>query len=359
LLKTLEEPPEHVKFLLATTDPKRLPITVLSRCLQFHLKNLSPEIISQHLENILKKENIPGEPAALQAISRAATGSVRDALSLLDGAIAYGAGHVLAADVAHMLGTVEKQRIQELLTALADKNLNAVLLTCRQMATQAIDFSSVLEELLSLLHQIAVIQALPTMADDTFLINLAKHISPEDTQLWYQIGLIGRRDLPLAPSPLSGFEMVMLRMLVFSPVPVSTPTLRQESGEHTANPENLSWPEILPHLQLNGLSHTLATHCSLVRLEPNCIQLALSPAHTALFNPKSAERIEHALTHYFKRPIKLQVDTTAAPLNTPQQEALKTLESDASLQVLLKTFDATIQPETITHKINTHTRNTS
>jgi DNA polymerase-3 subunit gamma/tau len=401
LLKTLEEPPEHVKFLLATTDPKRLPITVLSRCLQFHLKNLSPELIEQHLQFVLKQEHIPYEIPALSALSHAASGSVRDALSLLDQAIAYGAGNVQTADVVSMLGTVEQHLIQQLLSALAIQDISAVIHSCREMASQAIDFSQVLEALLSLLHRIAVMQALPERAIETdALETLAKQISPEDVQLWYQIGLIGRRDLPLAPSPLSGFEMILLRMLVFQPgmpspaaakdAAATSPRGRGErhplTSELSPPLQNLSqkalsregvdsrlvrvggissietWPALLPQLKLTGLSHTLATHCSQISFEQDHLRLTLSSNHAPLLNSKTTERIEQALTQHFQRPIKLNIElNTEAPIDTPaalakqqlaeqQKNALNTLQNDTNLQVLLKTFDATIQPETIKTK---------
>jgi DNA polymerase-3 subunit gamma/tau len=394
LLKTLEEPPEHVKFLLATTDPKRLPITVLSRCLQFHLKNLPPELIEQHLQNILKKENIEYELPALHAISHAATGSVRDSLSLLDQAIAYGGGAVRETDVASMLGTVEQQQIQQLLEALATKDTGTVIAHCRQMAAQAIDFHQVLEDVLSMLHQMAVIQAVPEIAIEArWLVDLAKQISAEDIQLWYQIGLIGRRDLPLAPSPQSGFEMILLRMLIFRPVdskkipadfiqipadfippfpkggmPDSPPAALQSAPPAEASAEaeasrrqgDFSWPDLLPQLSLTGLAHTLAMHCSLVRFEQDQIYLTVAAAHAALLNANTAGRIEQALQQHLQRPIKLHIHTMseASTIPTPaimkqqqenaqQQQALKTIQNDAQLQVLLKTFDATIQPEAI------------
>ncbi|MCF6210905.1 MAG: DNA polymerase III subunit gamma/tau [Gammaproteobacteria bacterium] len=222
LLKTLEEPPPHVKFLLATTDPQKLPVTILSRCLQFNLKHLSPEQIRNHLEMVLGKEGVEFDIPALGLIARAADGSMRDALSLLDQAIAFGAGTLRESDVRSMLGSIEQHHVIDLLTGLADADASALLTRVAQLAEQAPDFAGVLAELISTLHRIALVQAVPgtindEMADREAVLALAGRLSPEDVQLYYQIALIGRRDLPLAPTPRGGFEMVLLRMLAFRP----------------------------------------------------------------------------------------------------------------------------------------------
>ncbi|HEB94255.1 MAG TPA: DNA polymerase III subunit gamma/tau [Gammaproteobacteria bacterium] len=222
LLKTLEEPPPHVKFLLATTDPQKLPVTILSRCLQFNLKHLSPEQIRNHLGMVLEKEGIVFDTPALGLIARVADGSMRDALSLLDQAIAFGGGSLREPDVRSMLGSIEQHHIIDLLTGLADGDANALLSRIAQLAEQAPDFAGVLAELISTLHRIALAQAVPgvvndEMADRQAVLALAGRLSPEDVQLYYQIALIGRRDLPLAPTPRGGFEMVLLRMLAFRP----------------------------------------------------------------------------------------------------------------------------------------------
>ncbi len=222
LLKTLEEPPPHVKFLLATTDPQKLPVTILSRCLQFNLKHLSPEQIRNHLGMVLEKEGIVFDTPALGLIARAADGSMRDALSLLDQAIAFGGGSLCESDVRSMLGSIEQHHVLDLLTKLADGDAGALLTRIAQLAEQAPDFAGVLAELISTLHRIALAQAVPgavddEMADREAVLALAGRLSPEDVQLYYQIALIGRRDLPLAPTPRGGFEMVLLRMLAFRP----------------------------------------------------------------------------------------------------------------------------------------------
>jgi len=222
LLKTLEEPPPHVKFLLATTDPQRLPVTILSRCLQFNLKRLSPELIRNHLAKVLTAEDIEHETAALRLIARAADGSMRDALSLLDQAIAFGAGALREAEVRSMLGSIEQHHVIELLQALAAGDAGALLTRVAALAEHSPDFAGVLAELISTLHRIALAQAAADAVDDEMddresVLALAERLSPEDVQLYYQIALIGRRDLPLAPTQRGGFEMILLRMLAFRP----------------------------------------------------------------------------------------------------------------------------------------------
>ena len=222
LLKTLEEPPPHVKFLLATTDPQKLPVTVLSRCLQFSLKNMPPERVVEHLTHVLTAENVPFEDDALWLLGRAADGSMRDAMSLTDQAIAFGEGKVLAADVRAMLGTLDHGQVYGVLHALIEGDARALIEAVRHLAEQGPDWSGVLSEMLNVLHRVAIAQALPDAVDNgqgdrERVLQLAQALPAEDVQFYYQMGLIGRRDLPLAPEPRGGFEMVLLRMLAFRP----------------------------------------------------------------------------------------------------------------------------------------------
>ncbi|TWC30340.1 DNA polymerase III gamma subunit /DNA polymerase III tau subunit [Pseudomonas sp. SJZ079] len=222
LLKTLEEPPPHVKFLLATTDPQKLPVTVLSRCLQFSLKNMPPERVVEHLIHVLGAENIPFEEDALWLLGRAADGSMRDAMSLADQAIAFGEGKVLAADVRAMLGTLDHGQVYGVLHALLEGDARGLIDAVRHLAEQGPDWNGVLAEILNVLHRVAIAQALPDAVDNgqgdrERVLALAQALPAEDVQFYYQMGLIGRRDLPLAPDPRSGFEMVLLRMLAFRP----------------------------------------------------------------------------------------------------------------------------------------------
>ncbi|WP_438952592.1 DNA polymerase III subunit gamma/tau [Porticoccus sp.] len=223
LLKTLEEPPPHVKFLLATTDPQKLPVTILSRCLQFNLKHLSPERIVAHLKFVLDEEKVPCEEAGLWALARSADGSMRDALSLTDQAIAHGGGKITEADVHEMLGTVDLGAIANIARALANRDAVDVLAVVEHMAEHAPDFGAALADLLSVWHRVAIAQTVPDAldnrhGDDQLVRELAKALSSEDVQLFYQIALLGRRDLPLAPDPRIGFEMALLRILAFQPV---------------------------------------------------------------------------------------------------------------------------------------------
>ncbi|WP_460410377.1 MULTISPECIES: DNA polymerase III subunit gamma/tau [unclassified Pseudomonas] len=222
LLKTLEEPPPYVKFILATTDPQKLPATILSRCLQFSLKNMTPERVVEHLTHVLTAENVPFEDDALWLLGRAADGSMRDAMSLTDQAIAFGEGKVLATDVRAMLGTLDHGQVYDVLHSLIEGDAKALLEAVRHLAEQGPDWNGVLSEILNVLHRVAIAQALPEGVDNGHgdrdrVLALAQALPAEDVQFYYQMGLIGRRDLPLAPDPRGGFEMVLLRMLAFRP----------------------------------------------------------------------------------------------------------------------------------------------
>ena len=222
LLKTLEEPPEHVKFLFATTDPQKLPITVLSRCLQFNLKNLSTEKISQHLNYVLNEEKLPSEELGTLALARAADGSMRDALSLTDQAIGHGGGSITESDVNAMLGTIDRSFAMGICHALIAGNGSQLLAEVSKIAELSPDYAMVLADLLSIWHQIAIMQTVPESIDKTLshyteIAEIAGSVSREDIQLYYQICLLGRKDLDLAPDLKSGFEMVLLRALAFRP----------------------------------------------------------------------------------------------------------------------------------------------
>ena len=221
LLKTLEEPPDHVKFLLATTDPKKLPVTVLSRCLQFNLTRLGVAPLTEHLTRILEAEGVSQEAAAVEMIAAAAAGSVRDALSLLDQAIAHGNGSLRTEEVVRMLGTVDRDRVIQLLATLARGDGAALIAAARDLAEYVPDYEQVLAEMLSLLQRVAVVHALGDDADsaeqDSRVIELAASIAADECQLFYQLALNGRRDLPHSPDAESGFEMQLLRMLAFKP----------------------------------------------------------------------------------------------------------------------------------------------
>ncbi len=391
LLKTLEEPPPHIKFLLATTDPQRLPITVLSRCLQFNLKNLTAEKIQQQLENILKQEQIPHELPALTQLARAANGSLRDALSLLDQAIAYSNGQVTASEIRTLLGTIEQTHIYELLTYLTQQNPHAILSKINQLAEQGADFANALEELITALHHMAIAQAAPDAIDQylddaSTIKTLAHGFNPEEIQLYYQIALISRRDLPLAPTPRTGFEMTLLRMLTFSPsTTIATPPQGKDTGtKHSTScstspikpsadpnqpetptlalPTNTQeWTNLIQHLNLTGFTAALANNCTLKTHIDGHLHLELDPLQTALRNPKQETRLAEALSTYFKKPIKLQItpgrsnpDTPARQKQQQQTEQLKTathaIHNDSNIQTIIKTFNASIDINSIQSK---------
>ena len=245
LLKTLEEPPPHVKFLFATTDPQKLPITVLSRCLQFNLKNLSPEKIAEHLQFVLGEEKVPFEEAGIWSLARAADGSMRDALSLTDQAIGHGGGKINEADVSAMLGTIERNYVIDICRALSSGSGPDVLAAIARMAEQTPDYESALADILSIWHQVAIVQTVPEALDKgvanySDLLALAAEVSREDVQLLYQICLLGRKDLKLSEDLRSGFEMVMLRALAFRPQ--TRPQIKTD-GNNSATPAP---PEVEP-----------------------------------------------------------------------------------------------------------------
>jgi DNA polymerase III subunit gamma/tau len=379
LLKTLEEPPPHVKFLLATTDPQRLPVTILSRCLQFNLKRLPPEMIREYLQRVLGQENIAAEAGALKHIARAADGSMRDALSLLDQAIAYGGGQVAESEVQAMLGAIEQGHVVHLLDALAAADGAALLQRIADLNEFAPDYDGVLAELLALLHQIAVAQAVPgavndERTDDETVGRLAAALSAEDVQLFYQIGLIGRRDLAIAPSPRLGFEMVLLRMLAFRPVEAARherertaiPPSRQKatpaapvvpSADGETN-EDGQWHRLVEELPLQGMVRVLAGNCALVRREGSTFHLALAPAHASLRNAKVEERLQEALSAHLGEQVKLLFTVTQPTAETPAalqervfqdrlRAAQEAIAQDNHVKTLQEMFGARIVPDSV------------
>ena len=259
MLKTLEEPPEHVKFILATTDPHKVPVTVLSRCLQFVLRNMTAQQVADHLAHVLDSEQIPYEPPALALLGRAAAGSMRDALSLLDQAIAMGSGKVAEQDVRQMIGAVDKRYLYELLQSIADQNGASLMNQAREMAERAVGFDNALSELALLLQRIALLQTVPAAvpADDPeypALKHLAAQLGGEQIQLYYQCAIHGKQDLSLAPDEYAGFVMTLLRMLAFAPLaapPQHTGAQIDGSGLYTpsAAPAKQTPSENLPAFQ--------------------------------------------------------------------------------------------------------------
>jgi len=240
LLKTLEEPPSHVKFLFATTDPQKLPVTILSRCLQFNLKNLSPQLISEYLGSVLGKEKLQFEEEALWQIAAAASGSMRDALTLVDQAISYCEGRVATEGVVEMLGIPPQKQVYELLKGMASRSVSTILELIRDIAEQTPDYNHTLDSLLSTLHRVAIAQIEPKAADNSYgdmsqILELASLISAEDVQLYYQMGIKGREDLRLSAEVRTAFEMLLIRMLVFSPSYVEPTDLKPITSESMGN----------------------------------------------------------------------------------------------------------------------------
>lgn len=378
LLKTLEEPPPHVKFLLATTDPQKLPATVLSRCLQFNLKNMPPDQIVGHLGAVLEQEMVSYEEPALWLLARAASGSMRDALSLTDQAIAFGAGKVGETDVRGMLGSVDLGHVYELLEAVSRDEPVSVLDIVRRMADFAPDFEGSLDELLSLIHRVTTAQIVPDAIDNSWgdadrVAELARAITAEDAQLFYQIALNGKRDIALSPDTRRGFEMIMLRMIAFRPVAVIDDTVRAELAQPIPMPtaalveggipvkkspepqrpiagqsENPgagrqqddgvapaaqssgkpgqfslqqltrdSWYQLLERLNLTGIVYNIASHCELRGREGNALQFVLDNTHAALFNPSHSGKLGSALQAYFGQPLSVSVVPGEVNTETP------------------------------------------
>jgi DNA polymerase III subunit gamma/tau len=393
LLKTLEEPPPHVKFLLATTDPQKIPVTVLSRCLQFNLKRLLPGQIFTQMQNILKQEQIEAEPLALQLLARAADGSMRDGLSLLDQAIVYGAGKVTADDVSAMLGTVAQRPVEDILNALADSDAQAILNKIDEIANIQPDFSTVLQQILQILHRIALAQQIPGAIahelDREMIMALSNRFTPEDVQLYYQIALVGQRDLDLAPDSRMGFEMVMLRMLAFKPVaaeimPIKPkqaslqnstttqqPTIKVEQikppeliAEKSAKEysgqvnSNNSWIDMIAIMKLESLTRELANNCVLEHIDNEGCNLLLDASHQQLLTPSREKKLQQALQDYRGAPLKLVIKIERAEIVTPavqsardkddrQQAAVDAINTDANILALKEHFDARVLPGTI------------
>ena len=383
LLKTLEEPPPHVKFLLATTDPQKLPVTILSRCLQFNLKRLPVSLIIGHLQHVLTQENVEHNVTALQLIAEAADGSMRDALSLLDQALAFGGGSVQEQEVRDMLGSVSRDKVINLLKAVLTRDASQTMVVVADLAELSPDFENVLAEILSILHHMSLAKTVPEALDEFVsaretLLKLSEEISAEDLHLFYQIALIGRRDLPLSPDARNGFEMILLRMLAFRPasngsiktvssgaslasVPSTTASQNatniasqntavkanvavnqnavQESKPATSpvmdTSQNLSsnspttpsnnWREIVDALGLGGLVKQLAINCTFKQREDNKVNLEIESGHSNLINPKAKQRLQQALGEYFNIDANLNIKVvqqieTESPAKTVQRE---------------------------------------
>ena len=410
LLKTLEEPPPHVKFLLATTDPQKLPVTVLSRCLQFHLKALQPDQIHHQLQTILKAEQIEFEDESIDLLSRVADGSLRDALSLLDQALAYGAGQLQASMVRNMLGTIEDDVIEKILRALANDEAQTLLQVVVEMAERSSDYLQALDGILSQIYNLSLYQVSPGIlrakqAEQPWHAELAATIGAEDLQLYYQIGLIGKRDLALAPDPRTGFEMVLLRMLAFKPgsgdsggskarpqpveerttkqvkpvaaevsagTPATAPqkpgpeprgrtTIAQDQGRSdfagAVKADLDDWWGLVEKLPVIGVVRELAMNLGLNDISKDVFNLILDPSHEYLYDSARIELINAEIKKLGVN-VTIKVEISKHDIQTPAQQlqrlreeklraAEQAISDDPKAQALQEKFGATLVKESI------------
>ena len=387
LLKTLEEPPEHVKFLLATTDPQKLPVTVLSRCLQFTLRHISTEKITGQLGKVLQQENISAENAALIELAESANGSMRDALSLLDQAIAFSGEEVTEQTVNQMLGTVPSEQVVLLVTAICELDTVKSMEIVRELATLNVEFGKLLDQLIMIFHAAAISQAVPQYQEHLALFEdavrlVSEKISPEDIQLFYQVALTSRKDLYLAHSMQAGFEMAVLRMIMFRPAdndrqpsqkrvkqrvrpkldapekPPATNGVSQKSEPATVD---TSWNDIIEELALKGVARVLATHCELKSSDDCNFNLIIADEHQSLMTDTAMSKLTQSLKDKFGESSKLSISVVKDTINSPAQvaqdkqiamldQAQSSLEEDDFVKALKQDFKAEIVPGSIQPK---------
>ncbi len=391
LLKTLEEPPPHVKFLLATTDPQKIPVTVLSRCLQFNLKRLPQVTIVERLNLVCRQEGIVVETGAVGRLARAAAGSMRDALSLLDQALAFGDGGLRDADVAEMLGSLDRERLTGLLEALAVADAKALLAQVRALDELAPDYGDVLAGLATLLQQIAVVQVAGSGAldnessaeeDAVFMLGLAARLAPETVQLMYQIAVMGRRDLALAPDPRTGFEMALLRMVAFHPdrnrpalpaggaqslrtvgsgnesAPVTVPSRPAAGATLATTGEIGDWSTFVGTLHIDGAARQLAEHCALAAQSPFEVRLTLDKRNAHLLTENLRGKLTTAVQERLGATVKVLYSMADAAQETPAgrqarndadelRQARERIAADSNLRQMTELFGAEVIPESI------------
>ncbi len=394
MLKTLEEPPAHVVFILATTDPQKVPVTVLSRCLQFNLKQMPPARVSEHLKKVLDGENIPFEPGALTLLARAAAGSMRDALSLTDQAIAYGSGELREADTGAMLGVIDQAYLYPILEALADGDGPRLMGEADNLAARSLSFDSALQDLSTLLYQMSLAQSVPeAVAEDLperdRLFALAQRLDPETVQLYYQIACLGRRDLDWAPDEAAGFGMTLLRMLDFTPAgadelpgargqgrgsgataprpaPVVTAAPPTPPKPPPPAPPKPARPETPPPApsppaatdwiaianRLTGGAKQLASHCELLEQSPRLVRLRLPETQRPLLE-SFGERLQTQLRDQLGSGLKVEIELGAIRSATPAQAAAQerdrrqsdaeaAIYADPFVQTVVREFDAKV-----------------
>tara|TARA_B100000029_G_scaffold500132_1_gene571407 strand:+ start:5473 stop:7110 length:1638 start_codon:yes stop_codon:yes gene_type:complete len=395
LLKTLEEPPPHIKFLLATTDPQKLPATVLSRCLQFNLKRLSVKEIFDQLNKICTEESVSSDADALFAVAKSAEGSMRDALSLLDQAIAFGGGTVTLDSVSSMLGSIDVGHARSLVSGLIERDGSILMNEVARIDEQAPDYELILDDLMGLFQELAVVQLVGTSHKDEVdeeLCSFASRLSPEDVQLYYQIALNGRRDLGYCRDFRSAFEMVLLRMLAFSPrisgasidesdannssgkksnsdreIKPSTELTNTKKQSTIAKPDGQAqtpklqkenWTNLLKKLDIRGASRQLAEHCMLRKITDNQIHLILASENAHLNTDQIRSRLEAAFSQYQGKKVVVLIEISKTLEGTPAQvrsagedermrSAREDIEGDPKVQEVQKEFDAILEVDSI------------
>lgn len=392
LLKTLEEPPEHVKFLLATTDPQKLPVTVLSRCLQFTLRHIAVDKIAGQLQHIVDTEKLTAQAQALNQLADAADGSMRDALSLLDQAIAYSGGDLNEQAINQMLGTVPSEQIDTLLKAISVFDAAKVMEIIQQLSTLNVDFNKLTDQLSTIFHAAAISQAVPEYLDHVMqhqdtIKHMMETVAPEDLQLFYQISLNCRRDLYLASTPRAGFEMSVLRMIMFRPLDAAKqpkakrvatpkpikPTAAKQSSSSEENvaptptndtPSKLpaksddSWLAMIEELNLSGVAQALATHCELHSQSDTAIQLKLAPQHESLMVAAGVNKLQQSLQDKFGQQLKVTIEIADDHVDSPaqrekinqdqkMQDAEESLEQDSFVRALQSELQAEIIPGSV------------
>ena len=381
LLKTLEEPPPHVKFLLATTDPQKLPMTVLSRCLQFSLKRLSAALIAERMAFIAQAESIQYEAAALSLVARAADGSMRDALSLLDQLIAFGGSDLSEVNARAMLGSIDRSQIFGILEALAQGDGSRMLALVADLDRSAPDYDRALIELAATLQRVAILQVVTGAAfeagetDAEAVARLAAALKPEDVQLYYQIALGGRRDLPMSPDPRLGFEMTLLRMLAFQPgeraplagnaaevrrPPAAKGAAVGRGAERGAERgiDAASWPSVVDAAQLSGMVRQFALNCVPASFEQNLLKLTLDAAAADRRTQQIEDRLAQSLSKLMGREIRLAFEMPEAQVMTPARQRLQdeqdkiaraasAFEQDPAVRGLRERFSAAVDPTSV------------
>jgi DNA polymerase-3 subunit gamma/tau len=377
MLKTLEEPPEHVKFILATTDPQRLPVTILSRCLQFNLKPLSPPLIAGHLKHVLTAEKIAFEEPALTQIGKAAGGSLRDSLSLLDQAIAHGAGKVTASDVTDMLGTLGGDLVWPLLERIVDGDGKATIAEAQRIASRSVSMEMVLEDLAGLLHRVALAQAGAASADEepdaARVQAMASRVDTGRVQVMYQVAVLGRRDLPLAPDEYAGFTMTLLRMLSFNvagesttrrvepavaSAPAAKPAAPAPRAASTQAQFDGNWAGLIERLNLTGMAGMAARNAELTAFANNHLELVVPESHRMYAEKPYVDKLKGELAPHLGANLRITIrvgttsgNTVAAALSREmekkQASATEAIEGDPFVRDLVRDLGAEVVPSSI------------